>query len=343
MTLATIIIPTRNRVNFLRRVLAYLEKANTEALPIVVSDSSDQTYHEELFALINDYSKKLPLNFIHFPPELDFGRKISCSLKWVNTPCAVINADDDFLVPATVRACAEFLCNNPDYALAHGHSMLCSLAMRTDSAERKITNLVEYAQVSREEPDALERLQAHARCYCTTFYSTYRLDLLKRLWPADYAGDKEFSEILPSFLAHCLGKAKKLDHFYMLRQVHGASDAKTLCDPLHWISSPEFSAQFLRMKRLLAESLPELHGKTLADREEAVHRAIYLYFAEYLAWGGGAELSAAALTGQRTYKGPGSLRDSRLEAQSLLTGTSPFSKEVKFILDYLCNGSFKTA
>ena len=324
MSKATIVLPTRNRPQFLHRALRYLASVHC-TLPILVTDSSDSEFRHEVQGVLDEVERSLNLAVIHFPPALDFPEKVVASLEWVNTEYCTLLADDDFIVPRSIESCTDFLAAHPDYTLAHGLAVSFRLS-GANPCTGAITEVYAYPQMSQESPSGLERLRSHSCVYRTTFYSVHRLSIMKEIWAASVNTDMEFRELIPSFLAIAKGKSKCLEVFYMARQVHVASDSAQLTDPLLWLTTPRFSDGFLRLRKVLADALEsELRG-TDTERQATVHKIFYTYFAEYLAVRGGNRLVIQGYSGtERTYEPPP--YDPRLDMASLVGGASPFFGE----------------
>ena len=322
----TIIIPTRNRPAFFRRLLKYLSSVRCP-LPILVTDSSDEQHLSEMQSVLDAYAGSLKIATIHFPPHLDFPEKIMCSLEWVETPFVTLSADDDFVRPAAIEQCAAFLSSNPDYSLAHGHAVIFNLKDSTNPYYGKINYLGMYNQSQHEDSSGLERLRRHCFQYNTTFYSTHRTSIMKQIWKEAPRTDLEFREIIPSFLSLALGKAKKLDVLYMMRQSHGGSDSRFTPDPLDWMATKDFSEQFHRLRKVLVDCLKsELQG-TAEEQLRAVHKALYPYFAFYYGHAVGLQLVSGPHS-TIAQPPPPPPPDPRLQGESLLHGESPFSQDV---------------
>lgn len=339
MTKSTIVIPTRNRLGFLRRLLSYLSLVRCQPA-ILISDSSDEKFYDELHSIIELYYSTLNITFIHLPPALEFPEKIFCSLEWVTTPFVTLNADDDFIVPTAVENCAAYLESNPDYALAHGHALIFNLKNANNAYYGDINYLGVYDQAEYQDVSALKRLQQHAANYQTTFYSTHRLAVMKKIWSVSTKTDLRFRELIPTFYSAILGKSKKMDQLYMVRQSHSISDSRALPDPLSWMASEFYSEQFLRMQNILAGGLSQEIGGVEEDRLQIARNAVAPYFIENLANSIGFRL-APINDPSPMHATDMKETDPRLDAKKLLQGESPFSPTLSPILSILSGSDGK--
>jgi glycosyltransferase domain-containing protein len=111
----TIVIPTYNRPNELRRLLEF--QRSSASISIIVLDGSTEN-----IGLINSqvcHSFKCVEHY-KFPSSMHLGLRLSAGLKMVKTPFVAFCGDDDFLFPAAAVECAAFLQNNDGFAAAIG-------------------------------------------------------------------------------------------------------------------------------------------------------------------------------------------------------------------------------
>lgn len=119
MASVTILIPTYNRPNELRRNLLYMKKAENP-FPIIVLDGSRSEFRESNKKISNDLGASYPL----IPDDyLHFGKRIYLACRdYVKTKYVVIVGDDDFMIPDGVKICADFLDKHDDYSCAIGNT-----------------------------------------------------------------------------------------------------------------------------------------------------------------------------------------------------------------------------
>jgi glycosyltransferase domain-containing protein len=324
MATTTIMIPTRNRPRFLRRVLRYLKSVGC-TLPVLVTDSSDDEFLGEIQRIMTEVEPHLSARLRHVPPALGPQGKVLASLEWVMTDYCVFLADDDFIVPSSIEKCASFLSSHPEYVMAHGLGVSFRLAPGYE-INGPLGEIFPYPQSSQESPSTLERLYRHACGYRTTVYSVHRLAVMKEIWGATLNTDMEFGEIIPSFLAIARGKSKRLDVFYIARECHALAATTQMPDRISWLTTPQFAAGFLHLRKLLADALTSEIPSSEADRQAAVTRLLGTYITDYLAHFGGNKLIIPGYPGDDRTHEP-QPRDPRLEMAALMHGSSPFLED----------------
>lgn len=281
--MVTLCIPTKDRPEFLARVLRYY-RGQGARFQVVIADSSPSAVAEANQRLVESLRPGLNLRYLRYEPEIHVAQKIAHALEQVETPYAALGADDDFSVPTALERAAGFLAAHPDYALAHGEAILFH-APAAAAGNGGGPLVVRYAQRSVEQPTGALRLLDHLRHYALTFYSMQRTTLLRDTWKVvsglelDYA----FVELLPSCLAIIQGKSTQLGGLYLARQGHAAqTSVNHLRDPLEWVADPSWASQQARVRHVLAETLARQDGLTLEEAREVVKQAFWWCLAKTL-------------------------------------------------------------
>jgi len=169
---------------------------------------------------INEFNKSLRLKYYHFNSEISLEEKVFKTLNHVDSKYSVLCADDDFLIPNTLKQCIEFLEDHKDYSVAHGKSIMIGF----DKSSIIVNN---YPQRNIEDENPGSRLINHLENYTTTFYSVQKTETLMHNWDSarKHTSDILFGELLPSCLSIVQGKSKSIDNLYMVRQYHTNSTA----------------------------------------------------------------------------------------------------------------------
>ncbi len=107
----TIIIPTRNRHQYLKRAVDYY--SSFQDISIIICDSSANRFEN---------ADVLPKNFqyLHVPGNT-FAQKIASTSECITTPYVLMSADDDFITLQGIEKSIQFLEANRDYSSAQGH------------------------------------------------------------------------------------------------------------------------------------------------------------------------------------------------------------------------------
>jgi glycosyltransferase domain-containing protein len=240
----TIILPLKGRHLF---TLRFLWHANRARLPyrFMIADGE---VHPELAKLLEDSRKTFPdldLEYIRYPDDVDFKHyyaKMADALQRVHTPYVRIAENDDFLAPAGLECCMDFLDARSDYVCCSGGIAGFSLrAPQHDSTKLVIGPLnklayrrsPQFRSVDLSSPSATDRVIAGLR-NTWNFYAVFRTSALAAMW-------QELLEINPTNLqlaerfltmrALTLGKAKSDPGIFSYCMQEWTSQQ------LHWPSS----------------------------------------------------------------------------------------------------------
>lgn len=199
----SILIPTLDRPHFLLRALEYYEKIYFKG-QIIIGDSSAPEHTAKIKAFID--GSGLNIKYMYFPVK-DFkhdGECMKVMIEEVTCDYAVYQGDDDFLVPAGLQACIEFLEDNPDYSAAYG--IRANLYFDGDKPSSA------YLQVAPEfdKDSPAERWGQYMSTGLSTQNYVHHIDTWKAMYehvdcvPSRYLGP----ELLPCGMTAILGKTK---------------------------------------------------------------------------------------------------------------------------------------
>ena len=280
----TILIPTyRSKSNLLFRLLNYISEGNFEAT-ILIADSNSPEGIEANVRLIRKLKPTLSIIHNVFDRELDLYEKISLAAIAITTPYTVICADDDFLVPASLKKAVEFLEANVHYSAAHGYA--AGFELRDNLVHGKIEAVNCETQRSIQQISPTDRLIDHLRYYSLTFYSVQRTEQIRENFRklADLKLNMinfRFRELLTSCLSVIQGKTRKLDCLYMVRQSHQMSDAHNQKNYAlwEWMADKNWSDEYSKFRVCLAEELAWHDGINMEQAKHVVKYAFWLYVA----------------------------------------------------------------
>lgn len=278
--LLTLIIPTRNRWQYLSRLLRYYA-ANPPNCHVMIGDSSDPSENELALKSISAVADRLDVDRRLFPDKSAFLTAYEM-LSGVKTPYVAIVADDDFLTPAGLDRAVAFLESHPDYVAAHGHAVLFSI--ESDLPQGRVLSLGPYRQRAIEDSTASQRLLNHLESYSPTIFSVHRTQALLKAYrfTVDLQMDNSFGEYLPSSLPIVSGKTKKIDVLYMARQTHLAMNSRAAASIFDWIATPTWPEQWARFRDCLAEDIAHFDGVTLDEARDTVKEAMWSILAKGL-------------------------------------------------------------
>jgi glycosyltransferase domain-containing protein len=246
MPASTIIIPTHNRPQFLKRLLLFLSRVQCPS-SIVVVDSSDSSNASLSAVVVDDVQSQLPINYIHNRQRFEV--KCMETLQATLTPYVVLCADDDFINPFAIEPCISFLEDNPDYAIARGVQFI-----QTTDRERRIKP-ARFRDLDVSDP--ARRFSYFSDNWYSTFYCVHRTpELLSDFQITCEHTNSEHSIILPELLLTYLsvirGCTRYLPHFYGMRQSH-ANAASCIAPKI--TDTTNYDAHYRRFTQCVAREL----------------------------------------------------------------------------------------
>ena len=253
---ATIIIPTHNRPQFLKRLLLFLSSVQCPS-PIVVVDSSDSSTANLSEAVVSDVQSQLSINYIHNRQRFEV--KCMETLQATATPYVVLCADDDFVNPFAIEPCISFLEGNPNYALTRGVQFI----QATDRERRIKPARFRDLDVS----DPARRFSYFADNWYSTFYCVHRTpELLKDFRITCEHTNSEHAIILPELLLTYLsvirGCTRYLPHFFGMRQRHASAAS---CISPRITDTANYDAHYRRFVQCVTRELSA--ASTLSEEE----------------------------------------------------------------------------
>lgn len=296
MAKITIVIPTYNRSNCLKRILNYYdsfpdEKDNFE---IIVADSSskeNKKTNQEIVSVLKNF-KVLYLG--DYPENINPWCKFADAINYAKNEFCLFCSDDDFVIPKNAILCADFLKNNPDFTAAHGQYILFRLR-KEKGGDKKIYWTSEHTLGSITNPKAELRLKEHLSDYVlATFSAVHRATFLKMALKetAKWAPDNRFGELLASMLAPIYGKLKCLDLPYAALEINTNSTGTTTKTLEDFIREGSYRDKYTNFRKCLAEHLGKNSELDKEDSEKIIDDAMAAYLKKNYSMNPGFSLSA---------------------------------------------------
>ena len=278
----TFIIPTKNRSDFLARLLNYYRDMKFQGV-LVIGDSSNDDHLAKNKNLVESLSSKLNIIYRKFP-ELNMASTCKELIKLVKTPYVAHLNDDDIIIPNSVQQCIKFLENNPDYSAAHGLGI--SIKTPNSIPHGEIIKCVKKRIPSAEGKTATERFlkgivgvsdvhhSVHRTKVFSLHYSSFYPDM-KNSNQSDHAFVLWFSQ-MHTFIC---GKVKELDMLYIVRHIQ---DSNSLCinglnNVYDWISNPVWCSNLENYKNLIVKGLAKYDKLSLENAQNAFDQGFFAY------------------------------------------------------------------
>lgn len=301
----TLIIPTKNRPEFLIPLLRYYADSGFKG-KILIGESSDSSYLEKNAQGIEALRGKLDVEQVPCP-DMTPGACLEKLSGMVMTPYCAYLGDDDFLAVSGLESCAQFLDSHPDYAAANGKSYIIELE-GTAGAQR-IRRLRHYKQIELNQDLSWQRLRAYFQfrgssiLFCVfrtlVFSTTYKgASQMKVLEKANTIKD----ELLPACLSALAGKVKNLGCLHMIRRVHQGYYNKPsgLYDQ---VTRSDWSCAYQFFHERLVEEMTAKDGVSRQEAESVIRQGFWPSLAEGMlaAWHSGLLTNRQASSGWRAF------------------------------------------
>ncbi len=283
----SIVILTYDRPDALLKTIAFLQ-SDGERLPIIVADGSGRDAATRNAAICAAAGSNVA--YLHLPSDTEgpgattaaayakvlehYFARCRAALDRVTTDHVVVCGDDDFLVPSAALAAAAFLDANPDYVACHGRYV----GFRHSASGIRIDSVVQESRSidGAEVGSRLIQLLAH---YEAPYYAVYRASA-KRAIVAEMSKIHVglFFELYHSSASVLIGKIKRMDGLYYLRNVGDPPQKRPLEGWYHWAAA-DLDGLFERYREHRARILALLSDRRdVALGEDRLRRAIDMSF-----------------------------------------------------------------
>jgi len=273
----TTIILTHKRPALLARALDYYRSSPAaSALSFMVADSTPEPF------------TPVPagLDYRHLP-GLGFEAKLERVAPLIDTPLAVLCADDDFTSPDSIVRCAEFLAAHPDHSGAHGH-YLRHMRQRGETLVEPCYLDTHRAAIASDDP--MQRLLELNRPYVPLFYAVLRTDVLRMAFGPGHGSEVFYAayELALGLSAAMLGKVAVLPTLHTVRDIIPSEDlAGARKDDLGVVStSPQYREVFGLFVERLSGCMAREFGLSADQARQAVLDSVAGFVDGYCRRGG---------------------------------------------------------
>jgi len=272
---AAIIIPTRNRSNYLIELLNYYASVKS-GHTIYIGDASDPKYLAETMPVIESLSSRIDIVHKQYP-ELNRGPidnlvTINKILEFVKEEYVVWSGDDDYYIPGSLDKCVDFLENNPGYSSAHGYGSFVSY-----DKSAKISRINGRYDVGEYEADSASgRLKQLMNSYSVLLFSIHRKEAFCNLYRnIEMLTHPLFPELTTVCLSSIQGKSKRLNELFLVRCIHD----KRIHQPglEEWFLDPDWHQSLQVYIRTLSEEIQLVDDIAQKDAVEVVKQAFSIY------------------------------------------------------------------
>lgn len=274
----TMIIPTHNRPDYLKRCLMYFETYQTVNFKIIVLDSSTAE-NKELNKKTCKLLKKFTIEYFQFDQTNAFMSKMHFGMKQVQSEFVCFCADDDFIVEeGIIEALKKFKADKELFSV-RGKNLYYIKTMA------QLTEYDFFASLSEEEP--IRRLEEEVKGGIPNFaWQISRADKYKIMY--DFINDnfknfplvETFCEYLIHFIIVLTGKVESINVDFNVRDqsVQRASQVKNFP---HAIIEGTFNEEYNSFKKNLVQYGLMLHISGIQD-EGRVDRIFSAFLKNFL-------------------------------------------------------------
>ena len=278
----SIIIPTHDRFEYLRRLLEYYREVKCPH-GLVVADSSSRPMWESNDMLIASLGKYLNITHQKCLPRIGFVGKIAQALDSCGSTYAVLVGDDDFVIPETLTHCARFLDSHPKYSSVQGYLLKAT-------KERNRLRISFKNSYFPELDDPILRLKQHFSSFSRSVFYTVRRtsQLIGNFHKVASLKWSSLAEDLLDSLSVVQGQRKTIDLLYGVRQALPScerqiskgtlDDCRSLLDA---ISGESFFQEFQSFSDYLSEEIIKYKDISMEEAKREIYKIFWAYVVHY--------------------------------------------------------------
>jgi glycosyltransferase domain-containing protein len=265
-SLFTVIIPTYNRPEYLKKILSYYLSFG---IKIIVVDASD-----EVFPYLSLYGNQI--EYRHTPNK-HIVERVNEIASLIYTPYVLFCADDDFIVPDAINSIVAFLEKNPDYSFGEGYILRFSRKNNDIMIAASYRHML-GEKITEDSPD--KRILHLMNNFFSVCYSVYRTDILKEMYKSMLFNNKilikqsYLIELYISVYPLIEGKLIVLPLLYQARETIWNSLGSTDSNIHAIVTKKRYRKDYNECVRLLAAHLSRKEGISFDNAKNIVEEAV---------------------------------------------------------------------
>lgn len=269
----TVIIVTYNRVFFMRRLLNYYKDVGFE-YNLLIADASDTKDREINKDIYNNVKQHLNID-IYYLPGKNVIECIDEVVKVAKTPYCIINPDDDFLIPSTLKKMSTYLCKNKEYIAVNGSAVLVEERYLKDCGN-KVISTGPYSMREVQGDTAENRLENLFDDYYGVLFSLYRTNIFKKIFRKTLGKGIISFELIPASRAALFGR---IGHIKDLMLCRSANEFRLkIKKPIKQIFEPCWSEEVERFQSDVVNNLIEIDNFSYNEAVEIFIRIFSRYY-----------------------------------------------------------------
>lgn len=273
----SILIPTKNRPQFLERLLRFLSAQNF-AGSVLIGDSSGDEFLAETIRSVSYYRDRVKIRHERYPQFGVLGT-LGSLCGYIQTPYSCVLADDDFLCVRGLRDCVAFLEGHSEFGAAHG--MGVNIGLDRFDFRGRITAINPFPLFTTTKETGAERLEELFNTPGNVLFCLHRSEIFREMLQGFCAmGEIKsgfiFDELIPSTISVIRNKIKALDCLYLVRHVHPTPYRHM---PINsWLHDPGWFPAYVIFRAQVIKALVSQDNISFEEAE----RIFYKVFMSYL-------------------------------------------------------------
>jgi glycosyltransferase domain-containing protein len=269
----SIIIPTKNRPNFIERQLKYFSACKYTGY-LLIGDSSESASYYKNKKIIEKYANNL--NIFHYLDTAMSADQIASFLsnKITTKYLALLPDDDIILVPGLAKV-VEFMDSNIEYSAAHGKCYELSVEHGKSAAFGKVTSISLCKMAKSEYNNPIERVSNFfSDGPCNVNMSIMRTNIAKNAFNEISKLDYYYSSFIFGEMTHAVvilakGKIKEIDYPYLVRQNHDSQyfDSISLVE---WFGGENWANSYIVLKNTLYSNLINNSDRNIDELKSSI-------------------------------------------------------------------------
>ena len=281
----TIWIPTKNRPDFLSRLLNYYSATKFRGF-LFIGDSSEGEYLEKNKETIQNLSSSLNIHYCELP-GLSAGHVSSRLVPQIETEYSTFCADDDIITTTSIEPCIRYLNDHEDYVGANGKAIL--FGVESGDAFGDISACINYKLAPIINTTGLTRLKSwfsNLRNTNMCFHRTSnQIDIFKKVAHlSKLHSNYNFEELIHGVTMCIRGKIIELPNLFLCMQMH-PNQFYGSGDMYGWFTDKDWYSAYSLLERTVIQELYNEGGITENEALESFKEMFWPYYANALTKG----------------------------------------------------------
>ena len=275
----TILIPTKNRPDFLLRIIKYYKNTNFRG-HLFIGDSSEGMNLERNKENIKKYNNSLQIYYCQFP-DLNQSYVNSELVPQIETEFSSYLCDDDILITSSIDSCVKYLIDHEEVSGTNGKSIL--FEMKSGNAFGELLGLSAYPLAQTLDSSGQARLaNVLYKNPNNMNFSILRTSNQKVVWEKvrklpELHSVYKFEELIGSTVMGIRGKIVQLPFLFLCRQSHQNQAYHKFIDFFEWFKDKDWHVSYNLLEKTAIEELMFIDKMTKKEAEQNFKEIFWPY------------------------------------------------------------------